>query len=176
MIEYIRYGKKKCRKLRLHIDPHADFSAILKTLNQMDFITTPINSEQIMYAILELLNNSLRAQKEKGVSKPILTQFSINNNSLHIKVQDWGGGFDLNQLPYDLYCNVEEINTNNENFQEYREKHGYIRFGIGLYVVRKTFHRFNLFFIDEDLMPVEYDSGKAKGTCIELSLEDKTHE
>jgi sensor histidine kinase regulating citrate/malate metabolism len=172
MIEHITFREKNYRTVRLHIRPKADFSDILKVLNSIDFSFDSMSGEQVMYAVLELLNNSLRAHKEKEIRKDILTEFSVRDNSLHIKVQDWGGGFDISKLPYDLYENVDTINTNNESFQEYREHHGYIRFGIGLYVVRKTFSSFNLFFIDEQEQPAKWDSGNVRGTCIELTLGD----
>ena len=171
MSDYIQYRGKKYRKVRLHIRTDADFNDILHELNEIELYGAPISSEQIIYAILELINNSLRAQKERNISKKILTEFSLSNeNSLFIKIQDWGGGFDVSKLPYDLSSSTDEVDTNSETFQNYREEHGYMRFGIGLYVVKKTFDSFHLYFINEDLQPVRWESGQAEGTCIEMKL------
>jgi anti-sigma regulatory factor (Ser/Thr protein kinase) len=171
MHEYIRYRGKKYRSVRLHIRTDADFNDILKELNEIELADVPISSEQIMYAILELINNSLRAQKEKRVRKKIFSEFSLaEDDRLFITIRDWGGGFDIAKLPYDLSASAEDVDTNSETFQNYREEHGYMRFGIGLYVVKKTFDSFKLYFIDEKLKPVRWESGKARGTCIELQL------
>lgn len=171
MFKYIEYRGKKYRSVRLHIRTDADFNDILTELNEINFVSAPLSSEQIIYAILELINNSLRAQKERDVKKKLLTQFSITeSNALYIKIQDWGGGFDTKKLPYDLEGGTDSVDTNSETFQEYREEHGYMRFGIGLYVVKKTFSSFHLYFIDKELQPVPWESGKAEGTCIELKL------
>lgn len=172
MIEHIMFRDKKYRSVRLHIRPYADFSDILKVLNMIEFPSASMSGEQVMYAVLELLNNSLRAHKEKEIEREILTEFSVTDGKLYIKVRDWGGGFDTSNLPYNLHEDVDNINTNDESFQEYREHHGYIRFGIGLYVVRKTFSTFNLYFIDEREFPADWESGKVQGTCIELTMED----
>ena len=171
MLEYIQYRGKKYKTVRLHIRPDADFNDILKELNEIELADTPISSEQIIYALLELINNSLRAQRERKTQKKILTEFSLSDGSgLFIKIRDWGGGFDISKLPYDLSSSTEKVDTNSITFQNYREEHGYMRFGIGLYVVKKTFDSFHLYFIDEALHPVRWESGKAEGTCIELKL------
>ena len=176
MVEYILFREAKYRTVRLRIYPFADFSDILKTLNQMEFPELPISSEQIIYAILELLNNSLRAHKEKNVQDQILTQFTMKDKKLHITIQDWGGGFDISSLPYNLDSEMDSIDTNNDDFQDYRERHGYIRFGIGLYVVKKTFTSFDLSFTDREGNRTDYDTGLARGTRIELTLSEDAKE
>jgi len=170
MVEYLIFCGKNYKTVRLHIQSDADFNDILTELNEIEIATIEISSEQIMYAILELINNSLRAHKEKNVDKKILTQFSADDGNLYIKIQDWGGGFDISGLPYDLNELIDNVDTNSETFQEYREEHGYMRFGIGLYIVKKTFDSFRLFFIDENLKPAVWESGNVKGTNIELIL------
>jgi signal transduction histidine kinase len=171
MHAYIRYRGKKYRSIRLHIRTDAEFNDILQELNEIELADIPISSEQIMYAILELINNSLRAQKEKRTRKKILSEFSLaGEGGLFIKIRDWGGGFDISKLPYDLSSSTDDVDTNSETFQNYREEHGYMRFGIGLYVVKKTFDSFKLYFIDEELQQVQWESGEARGTCIELQL------
>lgn len=177
MPSYIRYREKMYRAVRLHIRTDSDFNDILNELNELVIPEAPISGEQIIYAILELINNSLRAHKEKSIRKKILAEFSITSDMhLQITIQDWGGGFDTSGLPYDLNGDPDSVDTNSETFQNYREEHGYMRFGIGLYVVKKTFDSFHLYFIDEDRNPVSWESGKAAGTCIELQLFGKNGE
>lgn len=173
MIRYITFRGKAYRTIKLNIDPQAQFNDILLVLNTLRFNSVSINEEQIIFAILELINNSLRAHREKKKKEKITVIFHVKNNYLYIKIQDWGGGFDPSALPYDISENPDSIDTNSEVFHEYRETHGYKRFGIGLYVVKKTFHWFTLYFIDENYTPVEWDSGEAAGTCIELSIGNK---
>ncbi len=170
MIHYIRFRGKAYRKITLYIHPHAQFNDILLVLNSLRFNHDSINEEQIIFAILELINNSLRAHRENHKKEKITVLFSVKNNYLYIKIQDWGGGFDPSALPYDISENPDHIDTNSDVFHEYREAHSYKRFGIGLYVVKKTFHSFKLHFIDENHSRVEWESGKTAGTCIELHI------
>jgi sensor histidine kinase regulating citrate/malate metabolism len=170
MIKYITFRGKAYRTIKLYIHPNAQFNDILLVLNSLRFNNVGINEEQIIFAILELINNSLRAHREKKKNEKISVIFHVKNNYLYIKIQDWGGGFDPSALPYDISDNPEHIDTNSDVFHEYRETHGYKRFGIGLYVVKKTFHKFTLYFIDENHSQVDLESGKTAGTCIELGI------
>ena len=170
MIKNIIYKNKSYKKLRINIKPTAEFNDILIVLNEVHFEGYEDFEEQIIFAILELLNNSMRAHREKSVDDNIRLSFRLMSPMLHIVVQDWGGGFDPSSLPYELKENAEKIDTNSEIFQRYREKYNYLRFGIGLYVVKKTFSSFNLYFVDKNNRKVSWESGNTAGTCIELTL------
>ncbi|TFG60753.1 MAG: ATP-binding protein, partial [Spirochaetales bacterium] len=124
--------------LKINIYPHAEFNDILTMLNNIKFTGGNTKQEHIMYAVLELVNNSLRAHREQSVRKPIHIVFSCNEEDLHIEIRDSGGGFNPAKLPYDLNAPVDMIDTNNESFQTYRERFNYKRFGIGLYIAKKT--------------------------------------
>ncbi|RKX75860.1 MAG: ATP-binding protein [Spirochaetes bacterium] len=171
MARYIEFKKKYCRRLKLNIDPEAKFSEILKILTQLNFPGSPVKSEHITYAVLELINNSMRAHRDKNIREKINADFEVKNSVLHIRLRDWGGGFNPENLPYDLYTNPEKIDLNTKKFQEYRKKHGYTRFGMGLYVVKKTFSSFRLYFIDKEGNTVPWDPDKTAGTCIELEMD-----
>ena len=172
MAAHLIFRDKKYRNINFLIKKDADFGEILHLLGSIEFegIELPINTEQISFAVLELISNSLRAHREKGVDAPVRLRLAAKDTGIHIRVQDWGGGFDTSNLPYDLNAPVEKIDTNTDEFQEYRENHGYLRFGIGLYVAKRTFDRFSLNFIDEDLNQVQWGEEKCRGTQIDLEL------
>ncbi|MEW5816339.1 MAG: ATP-binding protein [Spirochaetota bacterium] len=172
MIQHIEFRKKPYRRLKINIKPIAEFNEILHILNCINFPGLTVNTEHVIYAILELINNSLRAHREKKVERSIKVVLQNSEGRLQILIQDWGGGFDPSKLPYDLNCNPEEIDMNSPVFQAYREKHGYKRFGIGIYVVKKTFTSFRLYFINGAMQEVEWGNGRIAGTCIELTLGD----
>ncbi len=168
MARYIEYGKKRCKRLVIRISPNSDFQDILSQLNSIRFADCRLTSEQIIYAILELLNNSLRAHRERSHDLPIYLHFSADGDFLEIYLQDWGGGFDTSRLPYKLYEEVEKIDIHDERFESYRNNYHNKRFGLGLYLAKKTFHEFSLHFIDEDGLETDWETGKSAGTVITL--------
>lgn len=165
---YIEYRNTKCKKLVFRISPQTPFQQILAKLNAIEFVGCSIASEHITYSVLELLNNSLRAQREKKKLEPILLKFEELQNGFNIYLRDWGGGFDINTLPYDINTRIEEINIHNEDFEQYRQTHDYLRFGLGLYLARKTFPYFSISFINTFEESVEWNPEKTAGTVIEL--------
>lgn len=158
------------RKVRINISPIVEFREILKVLNNIrlpDY--EDINSDNIKYAVMELLNNSLRAHREKRVNKAIITTFNTFNSHLTINIKDYGGGFDPGKLPYDLQKDHREVNTQSSYFIEYREKNNYQRFGMGLLLARRTFTYFDLSFFDNYEKQIKWKSGETAGTIIRLS-------
>jgi anti-sigma regulatory factor (Ser/Thr protein kinase) len=155
----------------MNISPDAEFNEILDILNEISVSNPSVQLEQIIYAILELLNNSLRAHRELGSTKKIHLVFLLEGNYFSVRLQDWGGGFDPKVLPFDIEANIEDIDINGSDFVAYREKNGYRRFGMGFYIVRKTFSRFRLSFRDTEGRETSWEKGKTAGTCIDLSLE-----
>ena len=170
MIECIRFKTNPYKRVKLNINSKAGFNDLLATLNQIEINGAKVMSEHITYAVLELLNNSLRAHREKGIRKSITTDFSLKDGTLSIFIQDWGGGFDPSGLPYDIKKDPNQIDMHDEDFQVYREQHDYKRFGIGILIVKKTFDMFKLYFIDNNGEPVSWESGETAGTCIELEI------
>jgi sensor histidine kinase regulating citrate/malate metabolism len=167
-MRYIEYKQKNYRKLILNIAPDTEFNAILKVLNRLTFHGIQLNSDHIIFAVLELVNNSLRAHREKGINDRLRLEMGFNSDTLKIKIEDRGRGFDPARLPYKLDGDAEEVDLNSPDFQAYREKHGYLRFGMGLYLAKKTFSAFNLYFLDNELKPSEWGCSEIVGTCIEL--------
>ena len=168
MEKYLIYGNKKCKKLVFNISPKTPFQDILGKLTRITYYGAHISSEHITYSVLELINNSLRAQREREAFDPILLRIHQRANGFYFYLRDWGGGFDISQLPYDINTRVEEIDIHNEVFERYRQEHEYMRFGLGLYLARKTFPVFSISFIDGQEQPVDWIPGTTAGTIIEL--------
>jgi len=167
---YLKHKGKKYTSVLLKISQNTDFSRILEELHQIFF--AGINEkeiENIRYSLLELINNSIRAHKEKNETRDIQLRFRLTENELITTLKDWGGGFDKRRLPYDLDNEVNDIDINNQDFLEYREKHGYHRFGMGLYITKKTFTGFDLKFIGHNgEIQKDYEGQNTAGTLIEL--------
>jgi anti-sigma regulatory factor (Ser/Thr protein kinase) len=169
MIRYIQYSNTLCKSLKLTISPGSPFQKILATLNSVEYKGCTLTTEQINYAVLELLNNSLRAHRVRGVQEPILLRFSMKPHGLEVYLRDRGGGFDINALPYPIEEDPSNIDVHNEHFERYRRKHNYQRFGLGIYLAKKTFPRFSITFVDEKGRETEWEAGNPDGTVIVLS-------
>jgi anti-sigma regulatory factor (Ser/Thr protein kinase) len=164
----IRYQGKTSRRVRIHIDPATEFRKILRTFEEMELPECGHCEENVKFAVLELVNNSLRAHREKQVSRPISVIFEEKDGSLEVSIRDRGGGFDPGTLPWRLDGDHRLVDTQSHAFQEYREKHDHLRFGMGLLVARRTFARFELVFLDAQDQPIPWDSGHVAGTLIRL--------
>jgi anti-sigma regulatory factor (Ser/Thr protein kinase) len=170
MPEFICFREKRLKHLRLNFNQHAEFSDILKTLNEITFNGFSIGSNHIIYAVLELINNSLRAHRENEIDHPILTQFVVENKMLRIMVEDAGRGFDPARLPYHLDDPSDKIDLKDERFQEYSKSHGHKRFGMGILLAKKTFSDFRLSFYNAEGDTVPWENNRVHGTRIELAL------
>lgn len=167
----ITYRGKACRQLRLTIDPRSEFRDVLRIIEEVDLAGDGLNPVNMKYALLELINNSLRAHREKKVDKPITVTFIAGDGSLGVDILDHGRGFDPASLPYRLEDDHSAVDPRSEPFLRYQERHGHQRFAMGLLVARRTFPRFELLFIDPDEQPVTWGSGPVDGTLIRLGIE-----
>lgn len=175
METYIEFREKKYKHLILTISPFSPFNEVLKILNSVRIPWSKIRIDQLFYAVLELINNSIRAQKEKDCHDKIRLEIRIEGTWLKLKLQDAGGGFDTARLPYDINAAIQDISLNQPSFLAYREKHQYKRFGMGLFITKKTFTIFRLTFYNEEDQPVDWiPEGKnthIKGTIIDLGID-----
>ena len=114
---------KKSRELRLKIHPEADFRKILNVISDVTFPDTLDNVENIKYSLLELINNSLRAHRERKEQRKIIIRFNTISETFDINIKDYGGGFDPALLPYDLNSNHGQIDHTGPKFQKYQKKH-----------------------------------------------------
>lgn len=168
MKRYLAFGKKRCNNLVLKISPHTPFPDILARMEKIEFVGCMIPSEHIIYSILELINNSLRAHRNRKEDRPILLKMKTEKHGFEIDLKDWGGGFDVRALPYSLDGDISDVNIHSEEFESYRQVHNYQRFGLGLYLARKTFTDFSLRFFDDEGNESEWVKGKSVGTRITL--------
>jgi anti-sigma regulatory factor (Ser/Thr protein kinase) len=166
----LRMNGLQSRTIRLSINPHADFREVIRTLDAIVIPPSRVSVEHIRFAILELLNNSIRAHREKGESRNIWIDLSALEGRFMVSVRDFGGGFDATKLPYDLAADPQSLDLHSTSFQEYQKHNGYKRFGMGIYVARKTFDEFRLVFLDERDQPMAYHPGKTAGTLITLAV------
>jgi anti-sigma regulatory factor (Ser/Thr protein kinase) len=164
------------RSVRLTVSPQADFRDIIHTFDAIGIPPTRVSVDNIRFAVLELVNNSLRAHREKGEARDIFIDLSIADHRLFIAIRDFGGGFDPKKLPYDIDADPRSLDIHSSTFQEYQKKNGYKRFGMGIYVAKKTFDDFRLFFLDERDRPVPWTEGRIIGTLISLTLSTRAAE
>ena len=158
------------RTVRMTVSPKADFRQIIHTFDSIDMPPARVSAENIRFAILELVNNSLRAHREKGESRDILVDLTLADGRLSVAIRDFGGGFDPRRLPYDVEADPAGLDVHSRPFEEYQKQNGYKRFGMGIFVAKKTFDHFHLQFLDERDMPSPFVPGRIVGTLITLDL------
>jgi anti-sigma regulatory factor (Ser/Thr protein kinase) len=156
--------------IRFLIKPSTPFQVILKFFSEIRYPDTEIADEQITFAILELVSNSIRAHQERKTEESVIVEFHCEETALKVAIQDTGGGFDPKGLPYSFDEPVSSLDMMSPAFISYRERHDFQRFGMGLVAVRKVFPRFRLAFIDSELKPVDWPSNNIVGTRIDLEL------
>jgi anti-sigma regulatory factor (Ser/Thr protein kinase) len=169
MGNYFDFQSKQSDQITVNIHPEADFREVLQTLESIHFPDFITNAENIKYAVLELISNSLRAHRERKVSKQVIAVFRAADSKVDIEVKDFGGGFDPKRLPYPLEAPVDTIDLTSEAFEEYQQKHKNLRFGMGLLVTKKTFPIFQIVFFDEKEQPVQWGEDEVIGTVVRVS-------
>ncbi len=158
------------RSVRLAVSPRADFRQVIHTFDAIAMPRTRVSVENIRFAILELVNNSLRAHRERGEERDILVSMTVAAGRFSVAIRDFGGGFDPGRLPYRLDDDPAGLDLHSPPFEEYQKRNGYKRFGMGIIVAKKTFDSFHLQFLDERDMPSPFVPGRIVGTLITLEL------
>jgi anti-sigma regulatory factor (Ser/Thr protein kinase) len=185
MFTRIEFRNRSLRRLVFHIKPEIDFGIVLGTLEEIRSGKDEALMVHIRFALLELINNSLRAHRSRSVSDPMRLEFRIIESTgvqqpgvtgLQVLLEDHGRGFDPADLPYNIYGPASEVDLQSESFLLYRELHNQQRFGMGLFVTKRTFDRFKLEFIDFDGYPRDYSPGDIRGTRISLVHWGGAHE
>jgi hypothetical protein len=69
-----------------------------------------------------------------------------------------------------LDADPSRLDLHSPEFEEYQKRNGFKRFGMGIYVAKKTFDQFRLVFLDESEQPTSWSPGKTVGTLIILSV------
>jgi anti-sigma regulatory factor (Ser/Thr protein kinase) len=168
-VESLALRSRRCRQLRLNIHPSAEYRRVLDVLNCLYLPPSVGNPENVKFAVLELISNSLRAHRERRVQQQVLTVLRWEDGHLTVTIRDFGGGFDPYSLPYDLEGDVRAVDPNGSRFLEYQKRNNYQRFGMGLLVARRIFPTFSLLFLDPAGRPVRWGEGRVEGTFIRLS-------
>ncbi len=168
-MDHIVFEGRKYKKIAFNIATGAPFHEIIKKINSIGFPENTVNEEEIRYAVLELINNSLRAQRQHKIQQDIRTELHLDGSELSVSITDRGPGFNVEILPYSLETPVDEIDTNSRSFQAYREKNHYKHFGMGLLIARRQFPRFKIIFLNSEGTEVPYTPGGVAGTRIEMS-------
>lgn len=169
-LESLQMNEKRSRTIRLSVNPRADFRDVIRTLQAIVLPPVRVSDEHVRFAVLELLNNSIRAHKEKGEPRDISVDLTTTDGRLVVTIRDYGGGFDPEKLPYRLGDNPTELDLQSAKFEEYQKRNRYKRFGMGIYIAKKTFDEFRLIFLDEHDQPMEWTAGRTAGTLITASI------
>ncbi|MBI9098923.1 MAG: ATP-binding protein [Spirochaetaceae bacterium] len=172
-MQHILLNNKKYKHINFNINSRSDLSFILKKINEMEIPGLKIEKDLFIHSIIELINNSICAHIEKNIAEPVKIRFSIENEDLHITIVDKGKGFNTKVLPFDLNAPVTAIDINGKNFQIYREKSNYKRFGTGIFTAKKTFDDFELYFFNHAGESVTNDSEEKEGTIVKLTLKNR---
>ena len=166
------FGNKKYRRIRLTVHPRAPFRNVLRVLERLELPETGTNPEHVKYALLEMINNSLRAHRNSDIEENIQIRFELLDapqECVRISVSDRGPGFDPESLPYSLNEDPASIDLNSPVFHEYRKKNNYRRFGMGLPLVLRTFDTFSIEFRDESGNAISWHPERVRGTSITVS-------
>lgn len=163
------FQSKQSDQVTVSIHPNAEFREVLLTLESINFPDFVENAENIKYAVLELISNSLRAHRERNIDRQVIAVFRAEDSKIDIEVKDFGGGFDPDILPYALEAPADSIDQTSDSFERYQEKHNQLRFGMGLLISKKTFPFFQVIFFDETGQPVRWGQSPVTGTMIRLS-------
>ena len=167
---FIMFNDKQYKQISFKFNLETDFREIIKTLDHLVLPNDEPEARNIKNGLLELVNNSLRAHREKKIDESILITFECVNSSLIMMIKDYGRGFDPDKLPYSLNNNIKEIDINSEEFKNYQEENNYLRFGMGLYLVKKIFNKINVTFHNENGNIVPWDKEKVSGTTITAAI------
>jgi anti-sigma regulatory factor (Ser/Thr protein kinase) len=171
MGRYFDFQNRQSEQVTVNIHPDAEFREILQTLDSIQFPDFVTDAENIKYAVLELISNSLRAHRERKVDKQVVAVFRTEDTKIEIEVKDFGGGFDPDLLPYALNAPAQSIDQTSDAFEEYQRKHRYLRFGMGLLVTKKTFPFFQVIFFDKEEKPIQWGENGVIGTMVRVSTD-----
>jgi anti-sigma regulatory factor (Ser/Thr protein kinase) len=161
---------RQSRTVRVTVSPAADFRDVIHTIDAIVFPPVHINPEHLRFAVLELLNNSVRAHREKGEARSISVDLTAADGGMVVAIRDFGGGFDPRRLPYDLDADPSTLDLHSAAFDDYQKRNGYKRFGMGIYVAKKTFDEFRLVFLDAQDRQTPWLPGVCVGTLITLTV------
>lgn len=166
---YIVYEGRKYRHLRLNFSYKNRIKDIIAVLMGLDLPLTQVDAGNWEFVVLELMTNAIRASVERNSEEKISLNMKIHDSFLVTEVVDGAGGFDFKTLPYDLSLPAEQIDVFAPEFEEYRIKNQYERFGIGLYSAKKFADEFQIQLLSlNGTLTQVYEKGKMLGTWIQI--------
>ncbi len=164
---YISYEGRKYRYLKINFSYKNRIKDIIAVIMNLNLPFNEVDAGNWEFVVLELMTNALRASVEKNSEEKITLHIKIQDTFLITQVIDGAGGFNFKSLPYDISLPVEEIDLFAPEFEEYRNKYQFERFGIGLYSAKKFADEFDIQLIDkEGDFTTEYQKGKISGTFV----------
>lgn len=172
MENYLLFEVKTTNHATLRIHPDVDFREILRAVTALEFVPPPENQDSVKHAVLELISNSIRAHRDKGIRSSVTVTFRTDHGRLEVAIKDLGLGFDPAALPYDLGEDYQSVDPTSERFKLYQQRHNYARFGMGLLLARRVFQHFELSFFDARGRTVPWRQGDVQGTLIHLATKD----
>jgi len=123
------------------------------------------------YALTELVINAARASAERGATAPVTAWARCEAKKVHLCVEDSGGGFDVGALPYDFSENPNLVDPESDAMCNYREANRFLRFGLGLLMIRRAVDDFHLAFLDREGREVPWTcDGSIRGTRVAFSV------
>ncbi len=78
------FRKKRCRKVKISIKPVVEFKQVLDALDDLELPETDAKPQDIKYAVLEMINNSIRVHRDHGIDEPLSVIFEFVNPGLII--------------------------------------------------------------------------------------------
>lgn len=166
---YLEFRERQYQDLSLGFAPNREFREIVDAVRSIRLPPVAVNAELAAFSVLELLSNSIRAHRERGIREEVVVRYVLREDSLEIEILDSGRGFDPSRLPYRLDEPPGLVDPSSPAFAEYRITHGNGRFGMGLLAARRTFPVFSLTFVDKVKRPCPWFSGMVRGTRVLLS-------
>lgn len=169
MKSYLEFHDRRLTDLSLRFAPSTEFREIVDVVRSVRLPSVPVNADLAAFSVLELLSNSIRAHRERGILEDVRLRYVLIGARLEIEILDAGRGFDPSRLPYRLDDPPNDVDPTSRSFVEYRVAYGNGRFGMGLLAARRMFPDFSLTFVDKALRPCPWFSGKVRGTRVILS-------
>lgn len=129
-----------------------------------DYYNIDEEQKKLYYlGIHELINNSIRASKEKNINIPISLEIKYEMDKIIIKIIDYAGGFDVEGT-----CFGKHLQSAGKEHCEYIEKTH--RGGMGLKMASKIFDSFKIIFLDRNKKPSNFIEGQIEKTIIKLTI------
>ncbi|HCL56159.1 MAG TPA: hypothetical protein DHW82_04020 [Spirochaetia bacterium] len=163
----IHFQEKKYPHLKLIFSKKNTTIDIIAALIQLRIPLSETDRNNWEFVVSELVFNSIRASRERKKDEKIQLKVRIDENYFTTVIMDGAGGFDIRKLPYDIYEPAEKIDVFSEDFEHYRKKNHFMRYGLGLFSAKKYSDYFDIYMLDKHGRRMRFfDELKTYGTFI----------